>query len=273
MIIDTHVHPIAGDQQKYPRRPVPPDWVTDTSAETLLSLNRDAGIDKTVLVQGFGPYAYDNSYATDCARSQPDSFVCVVIVDQRQPDAPERLAYWVTERGARGLRLVTNTEPETQLDDPLTFPVWQRAASLRIPVCILTRFHQVSRLQAVLERFPAVSVALDHLGGPRLSDGPPYQGLQPLFELARFANLYLKFSSETFYAAQRGRSNAKEFFSRVLDRFGAHRLMWGSNFPATHDRPLKQQLALAREELSFVPAEEQRWLFGETALSLWPELR
>ena len=59
----------------------------------------------------------------------------------------------------------------------------------------------------------------------------------------------------------------------MLDCFGASRLMWGSNFPATHDRSLKAQLALAREELSFVPAEEQRWLFGETALRLWPELR
>ena len=39
--------------------------------------------------------------------------------------------------------------------------------------------------------------------------------------------------------------------------------MWGSNFPATHDRSLKEQLALAHEDLSFVPAEEQRWLFGE----------
>jgi predicted TIM-barrel fold metal-dependent hydrolase len=59
----------------------------------------------------------------------------------------------------------------------------------------------------------------------------------------------------------------------MLDRFGATRLMWGSNFPATHDRPLKEQLALAREDLSFASAEEQRWLFGETALSFWPQLR
>jgi L-fuconolactonase len=273
MIVDTHVHVISDDQRKYPRRAETPEWVTDTSAESLLSLNREAGIDKTVLVQGYGAYEYDNNYAADCARNHPQRFASVVIVDQRQPDAPERLDYWVKERGARGLRLVTTTEPETLLDDPQTFPIWQRAASLRIPICIMTRFHQVGRLPAVLERFPDVTVALDHLGAPRLSGGPPYEGLQPLFELMRFANLYLKFSSETLYAARRGQSNSREFFSRMLDSFGARRLMWGSNFPATHDRPLKEQLALAQEDLSFVPAEEQRWLFSETALSLWPELR
>jgi L-fuconolactonase len=179
----------------------------------------------------------------------------------------------VKERGARGLRLVTTTEPETFIDDPRTFPVWQRAASLGIPICIMTRFPQIRRLPALLDRFPSVPVALDHLGAPRLSDGPPFEGVKPLFELARFANVYLKFSTETLYAARRGNSNPKTFFSRVMDFFGANRLMWGSNFPATHDRPLKEQFALAREDLSFVTTEEQRWLFGETALSLWPELR
>jgi L-fuconolactonase len=273
VIIDTHVHVISDDQHKYPRRANTPEWVTDTSGEMLLALNREAGIDKTVLVQGYLAYEYDNSYAADCTRIHADSFACVVIVDQRLPDASERLSYWVKERGARGLRLVTTTEPETFLDDPQTFPVWKKAAALGIPICIMTRFHQVARLHAVLERFPDVSVALDHLGSPRLRDGPPYESLQPLFELVRFANLYLKFSTETLYAAGRGKSTPREFFSRLLDSFGANRLMWGSNFPATHDRPLNQQLALAQEELSFVLAEEQRWLFGETALNLWPELR
>jgi predicted TIM-barrel fold metal-dependent hydrolase len=239
----------------------------------LLSLNLKAGIDKTVLVQGYGAYEYDNSYAADCARAHPDKFACVVIVDQRRHDAPERLNYWVEERGARGLRLVTTTEAETFLDDPQTFQVWQTAAALGIPICIMTRFRQVALLHTALERFPNVPVALDHLGAPRLSDGPPYDSLQPLFDLARFANLYLKFSTETLYAARRGKSNSRELFGRILDHFGANRLMWGSNFPATHDRPLTEQLALAQEDLSFVPAEQQRWLFGETALTLWPELR
>lgn len=273
MIVDTHVHVISDDQRKYPRRAKTPEWVTDTSAETLLALNREAGIDKTVLVQGYGAYEYDNSYAADCARSHPDCFACVVIVDQRQNDASERLTYWVKERGARGIRLVTTTEPETFLDDPQTFPVWHRAASLEIPICIMTGFHQVARLRTPLERFPNIPVALDHLGAPRLREGPPYGSLEPLFELARFQNVYLKFSTETLYAARRGKSNPREFFSRILDRFGASRLMWGSNFPATHDRPLKEQLALAREDLSFASAEEQRWIFAETALTLWPKLR
>jgi len=253
LIVDTHVQVISDDRWKYPRRADSANWVTDTPGEMLLSLNLKAGIDKTVLVQGYGAYEYDNSYAADCARAHPDKFDCVVIVAQRRHDAPERLNCWVEERGARGLRLVTTTEPETFLDDPQTFPVWQTAAARYSDLYHDAISSSCAPAHTVLERFPNVPVALDHLGASRLSDGPPYESLQPLFELARFANLYLKFSTETLYAARRGKSNSREFFGRILDHFGANRLMWGSNFPATHDRPLTEQLALAQEDLSFVP--------------------
>jgi len=58
-----------------------------------------------------------------------------------------------------------------------------------------------------------------------------------------------------------------------VDRFGPRRLMWGSNFPSTNDRTLKEQLDLAREQLAFLSPKEERLIFGETALRLWPSLK
>ena len=274
MIVDTHVHVIANDQARYPRKAGPlPDWVQDLSAETLLQLNREAGIDRTILVQGFGPYGFDNTYAADCAIAHRDKFASVCIVDHCAPDAPATLTYWVKERGVRGLRLFTVEEPEVFIDDPRLLPLWERAAELAIPVCLLMRSHQLERLPSLLERFPQTPVALDHAALPRLRDGAPYTSLKPLFDLARFPHLYLKFSSETIYASLRGKSTPRDFFERLVERFGSRRLMWGSNFPATNDRSLKEQLLMAREELSFLREEDQRWIFGATALLLWPELR
>jgi L-fuconolactonase len=276
MVVDTHVHVIAPDQRKYPRTAAAArtEWVRDLPGEALSAMMREAGIDRTLLVQAYGAYAYDNAYAADCAAQYPDRFASVCIVDPLRADAPDQLTYWMTERGMRGLRLFTRTEPQaTWLDDPRTFPLWERAASLGIPLCAITGFDQVPRLRAPLERFPNVPLALDHLGLPRLDDGPPYGAIRPPFELARFPNLYLKFSSVSMYAARKGKSTPREFFRRLLDHFGARRMMWGSNFPATHDRTLKEQLALAQDDLSFVGDEDRRWLFGETALGLWPTLR
>jgi predicted TIM-barrel fold metal-dependent hydrolase len=60
-----------------------------------------------------------------------------------------------------------------------------------------------------------------------------------------------------------------------LARFGAHRLMWASFFPAyrsTSDGPLKGLLEYVRAQLAFLPAADLDLLLGETARSLYPSL-
>ena len=276
MVVDTHAHIVAADQQRYPRRLAHAgisSWVHDLTAEEMLGHMDAAGIDCAVLSQAYGAYAGDNSYLADGVARYPRRFAGVFAVDPLQEDAPGRATHWARERGLHGLRMVTLTLPELRLDDPWTLPLWKRAAELEIPLCIIVRFGQVGLLPALLERFPNVTVALEHMGMPQLGGGLPYDDIQPLLDLARFANCYVKFSTVNIYAAMEGRSTCAGFFRPVVDRFGPHRLMWGSNFPSTHDRSLKEQVDLAREQLSFLTAEEQRWIFGETALGLWPTLR
>ena len=275
MIVDTHVHVVSDDQQRYPRdvTVIGTNWVEEmpVDTESLLQFMDEAGIDRTVLVQALGAYKYDNNYSGDSAMRYPERFVGVCIVDPEQDDAAVRLAYWVQERGFKGVRLFT--QEATWLDDPKTYPVWEKAEELGIPVCVITPFSQLPRLRRVLERFPNVRLALDHMSRPRLEEGPPYKQAGPLFDLAEYPNMHLKFSSINMYDSSKGKSTPEEFFGRLVERFGARRLMWGSNFPATYDRPLKEQLQIARDSLSFLPDGDQRWLLGESALALWPSLR
>ena len=276
MIVESHCHIISPDQRKYPRDlgANPAAWVRDLSAEDFIALNDAAGVQRAVLVQAFGAYKYDNNYVADAAARYPERFAAVCIVDALKPDAARMLDYWVKERGVKGLRVVTWTEPELMLDDPLLDSLWRRASELQIPVCILTNFHQVSRLTRVLERFEGLRVALDHLGLPRLDDGPDFSNEQVIFDLARFRNFYGKFSSWTIAAtAKNGVQAHREFFRRLVDTFGAHRLMWGTNFPASNDRSYQGFVDYAREQLAFLLPGERRWIFGDTALSLWPMLR
>ncbi len=237
-------------------------------------MNDAAGVARAVLVQAFGAYRYDNSYVADAAAQYPNRFVAVCIVDALHRDASRMLDYWVKERGVKGLRVVTWTEPELMLDDPGLDPLWQRAAELGIPVCVLTNFHQVPRLKRVLERYETIPLALDHLGLPRLEDGPEFIHEQIIFDLARFNSFYGKFSSWTLAAvARNGEQARRDFFRRLLDSFGERRLMWGTNFPASNDRSYQGFVEYAEQQLAFLPKEERRWIFGETALSLWPVLR
>ncbi len=275
-IVESHCHIMSDDQRKYPRDlgKNPAAWVRDLTGEDFLALMDSAGVDRALLVQAFGAYRYDNSYVADVAARYPDRFAAVCIVDVLQPDGADRLSYWVKDRGVQGLRVVTWTEPETMLDDPRINSVWRRASDLCLPVCVLTNFHQLPRLARVLERFPDLRLALDHLGLPRLDDGPDFEQEHPLFDLARFRNFYGKFSSWTIAAvAKNGNRGCAEFFRRLIDTFGAHRLMWGSNFPASNDRSYQGFVEFANTELSFLLPDEKRWLFGDTTLNLWPKLR
>jgi L-fuconolactonase len=272
VIIDTHVHIVAADQRRYPRKLAPNNsaWVFDMPGEKMLDLMVEAGIDRAMLVQAHSAYEYDNNYVADVAIKNPERFISVCILDPTQADAAGQLSYWVKERGVRGLRLFPAAERDPQwLDDPGTFLLWERAEALDIPVCVCLRFRQLARLRSVIERHPRVRVALDHLGVPRLEDGPPFANAAPLFDLVKLPNVYLKFSSVNLYAAAAGESTPKDFFKLLLDVFGPRRLMWGSNFPNTYDRGLKEQLAMAQDELSFASAADRRWLFADTARSVW----
>ena len=58
MIIDTHVHIVAPDQHRYPRKLAPANsaWVTDMPGETMLDLMDEVGIDRAMLVQAHSAY-------------------------------------------------------------------------------------------------------------------------------------------------------------------------------------------------------------------------
>ncbi len=278
VIVDTHVHIASPDQARYPRIVAPHavNWLRDmpVTAEQLLQHMRWAGIERAGLMQAFGAYAFDNAYEADSAAAFLDPFIAVCVVDVERPAALDRLTSWVKGRGVKGIRLFTSTEPEGKwLDDPRTFPVWELAERLGIRVGVQALYHHMPRLKRALERFPHVLVALDHMGAPPLSSGPPYDSAKDVFDLARFPGLHLKFSTVNLYAARQGKSTPREFFSRIVERFGPERLAWGSNFPNTYDRGLEEQLDLAREALSFLTTREQALVFGENALRLWPALR
>jgi L-fuconolactonase len=68
-----------------------------------------------------------------------------------------------------------------------------------------------------------------------------------------------------------GKATAETWFPKLVEVFGAKRLAWGSNFP-TSPGTLSEILATARERLASLSAEDQGWVFGKTALSLYPKL-
>ena len=284
MIIDTHSHVIAPDKTKYPLQPYgldqgtggdrrPASWFEDVpaSAEQLLEVMDGAGVDGALLVQAMGAYSYDNAYVVDSAVAYPDRFSSVVIVDMDTPNPAGTLRAWA-ERGARGVRLFAITKPSaTWLDEPRSFPVWEAAAELGMPVVIAMLPTLLPQLRNILKQFPETPVALDHFAFPNLEGGPPYAKAPEHFALVDFPNLNLKVSSNLLERAEEA-SGSRRFMETLVERFGADRLMWGSDYSQTHDRPYAELLGLAEEATAGLSSADRAAYLGGTALRLWPEL-
>jgi predicted TIM-barrel fold metal-dependent hydrolase len=274
--VDIHPHVIAEDTQRYPLAPLggrQSDWSRErpVSFEKMLAAMDQAGIEKSVLVQASTCYGHDNSYVADAVAAHPRRFAGVFSVDMLAPDAPERIRYW-TSRGLSGLRVFiaghTTSAHEARLDDPRAFPAWQCAAEAGLPVCVQLRAAGLSQLETLLERFPQARIILDHMARPVVDDGPPYAAAASLFALARYKNLFLKLTTHNLRDARQGKATPQSFFERVIEAFGASRVAWGSNYPAS-EGTLAGLLADARQALAALPGADREWIFSRTAKSLF----
>src|SRR6202043_2820602 len=279
MTIDIHPHVISTDTVLYPNAPVgghKSDWSRDrpVSVEPMIAAMDQAGIAKSALVQASTCYGHDNSLIADAVAAHPNRFTGVFSVDVLAPDAPEKIRHWVGRR-LTGMRLFTACSTMRNqadwVDDPRSYPAWECASELGIPVCMQMTVKAIPPLIRMLERFPKVRVILDHLAKLTLSDGPPYTGANDVFRLADYENLYLKLTPRTVAEAQTGKATHATFFPLLVSKFGASRIAWGSNYPAS-EGTLLGLLEMTRSALSVLSAEDRDWIFARTALALYPVL-
>jgi len=268
-VIDTHTHVIGADRARYPLKPrnLSGEWYLDAphDAEQLLACMDASGVEAAVLVQAVGAYSYENDYAADSAVARPDRLASACCIDPLAADAVKTLHYWIEERGMRGVRLfaLAGDGARSWLADPRTFPVWEAACALDAHVIVTIFANQLPELRTMLRRYPTLRVSLDHCGFPDV------RRADPLFELSDEPNLYCKVSSVVLESAG---AEPESFVSLLVGRFGAERVMWGSDFCQTHDRSYPELVALARRAFGELSNAEQRLCFVDTPRSLWRSL-
>ncbi len=286
VIVDTHVHVFTDDRKKYPQirdtaraGSIPTiseigqtEWPV-TTVEILARLMDEAGVDKATLVQAYFVYEYDNSYTVDAARVNPKRFASVVVLDPMDPKSPDELSRLVEQDGVTGLRFMRGRLPQTSLGEPVTFPLWERMQKLKIPLAVNDRIHELPKITRALERYPDVKVCFEHAWGHKVGT-PPYPDLAPLFAFAGNPNVYIKTAINNIAAARDAGGTAEALYEKLVQVFGAKRIMWSSNYPA-HPKfnSIKSRLDEAKKVLAFLSEEDRRWIFGETALSVFPHLR
>ena len=287
LIADTHVHVFTDDRKTYPQirdtaRAGSIPTITEigqtewplTTVERLIAQMDEAGVHVATLVQAYFVYEYDNRYAIDASAAHADRFTGVVVLDPLDPRSPDELSRMVESGHVTGIRFMRGRLPESSLGKPATFPLWARIQALGMPLAINDRIEDYPRIRAAMERYPDVKVAFEHSWGHKVGAPPAYDVLQPLFDLAGNPNVYIKTAINNIAAARDGGGTPQQLYTRLVDVFGAKRIMWSSNYPA-HPKfgDIKPRLEASKEALAHLSADEQAWIFGKTALAFYPALQ
>jgi len=277
MRIDTQAHVVSADHDTYPLDPPAIDpmgtaqsrWfdAPALAVEDLLQRMDDTGIDRAVLVQAFSSYQYDNSYTADAAAAHPDRLVSSCIIDLEH-DAAKMAQYWISERGARAIRLfLRNAAPDWLLQEG-SDKVFDEIARRRGIAQVVGLDADLPRLLQAARRRPEIPFLLDHCGMPDLSGGPSYPNATNLFALSDAPNISVKLSTHVFTHAKQDGSTAAAIAARVVAAFGASRVMWASDYSVL-GLVYADCVAEAEQACRDLPPRDRELVLGDAADAMW----
>ncbi|HZQ50885.1 MAG TPA: amidohydrolase family protein [Bryobacteraceae bacterium] len=267
-IVDPHVHVWKHDAAfPFAAGAKVPDW--DATPEMLLALMKANGITKTVIIQVIH-YKYDNSYLAAVLKQYPQYFRGVCRVDPLDPAAPDHLSQISGQPGFHGVRLSPAADASGDwISGPLMPPLWKRCQSLRAPMTLLAPITRVPDIQKLVERFPELTVVIDHM-----ADCPVNQPLEleKLVALVRYPKVFVKISHTWSLSKQKYPwLDAQRLVKRLYDTFGPKRLMWATDWPIAKERATyAQRLTVVKDDMAFLNADDKSWILSKTVERVWP---
>lgn len=258
MVVDSHCHASAL-------------WFEPV--ETLLHQMDRNGVAQAVLIQIRDEL--DNAYQQDCLRRFPGRFASVVSIDASRADAADTLKR-LADDGATGVRLRI-AEPSP---GPDKWALWRLAAALGLGASCpgSSAAFASPEFAALVESLPNLPIAVEHMGAAAAPDADAAAaGLRRrVLDLARFPNVHLKLHGVGELSPRRRGllSPAQSPFEpatppilrEALQRFGAGRLMWGSDFPPVAGREgYANALNWPCAMFADLPRQDQDAIFGDNA--------
>jgi len=234
-----------------------------------------AGVDATVLVQAADTLA-ESEFLLELAHATPWIAGVVGWVDLDRESAPREL-----ERLARAPKFVGVRPMLQDLDDPRWVLRPRVLASLRVAAELGLRFDalvKLPQLASVVElsaRLPQLRIVLDHAAKPALREGAAWSGWTTwrslVAELARAPQCFCKLSGLLTEAApDASAAELVELAEFLRASFGAHRLMWGSDWPVLELASDYSRWRKASEVLTHAwSADELAQVFGLTAVDFY----
>jgi L-fuconolactonase len=271
VIIDTHVHVWALDEQHQPPKDglfpppqagAPVEWLFDDMAAF--------GIDHCVLIQ-MSSMGWDISYVVECLERYPGRFKAIGLVNPLDPNNADHLRAAV-KRGLSGVRLHPLYYPDRiWVDSPEHDALWNAADDTGA----ILQFHMLPEhavpLARMIARHPTVRVIVDHIGKPDVTEPSPHPSFDPVLRLADFPNVWAKIGDYQVASRQSFPWRDTVPFVAALRRaYGAERMIWGTGFPSKARLvPLRQAIEYVRQYLPCLSSADVDRILGETPRALF----
>ena len=226
------------------------------------------GVSHCVAVQA-DPSEAESIFLLDLADTH--EFIAGVVgwVDLCAPNAGERLAHFARRPKFKGVRHLVQSEPDPEF---MLRPDFKRGiaalAPLGLTYDLLIKPHQFKAAIALVGAFPEQPFVLDHLGKPGYKDRLDQDWARALHEIASYPNVYAKLSglvteSEGYRFT---RAQFDPVLEMALEAFGAHRLLFGSDWPVCLlAASYGEVLDLIQSFISTLSASEQAAIMGKNA--------
>jgi predicted TIM-barrel fold metal-dependent hydrolase len=267
--IDSHVHVWTNDFQHYPiaKQYKPQDMEVKTFfVEDILRHAQPEGVSRVGLIQ-VRFYGFDNSYMLEAIRRFPNVFRGTAVIDWNGTHPDEEMRA-LAKRGVRGFRIRTDGVPMPKfLEGEGVEKMFRCAAKERLVIALLLSPEYLPVVARKCERFPETPVVIDHMAG--VGGARPFAegDVQALCALAKYPEVKVKISAFYGEGAKRPpHDDLAPYIRRYYDAFGPHRLMWGSDSPyQLLKETYEDSISLVRDRLSFLSADDKRWMLRKTA--------
>lgn len=287
-LFDTHAHFFTNDLKRYPADPTNAREGRDAmlarlksdpaTAERVLALWDDCGVAGGAAVQYNTVYKTDNRYTIDVADAHKGRVSAVLILDAAALDTPGQLHALAGPHNVSGLRLFGYPNDAGEypwLDSAAALKTWDVAAALGLHMILMYAPGKPSsaalgRIVALAKRYPNTVIALDHCGWPGVEGGVAGTIGPEHLALVEMPNIHFKFTQINLNRFAETGIDPAGFVQRMVEVYGAGRLMWGSDFgntKTTYAEMAEQAIAATR----LLPDADRRavlhdngaWLFGD----------
>ena len=188
-------------------------------------------------------------FSLEAVSRYPDRFVYLSHIEHNDPELDTLLAAARATPGCLGLRIAKfdRERVAARIAAGDFDQLFASAERLKFPICLNLPYN-TSVLLPALERYPRLSFILDHFGVrfPDLNEPAPgrYDVLNQILVWSTYKNLFLKVSHVEWLSLDGYPfADMVPYLRKLIDAYGANRIMWGVMRPRRRTRRGRRGLA------------------------------